>query len=421
MKKIIVLFLLFILCSCSWRNTINYRVVSPYISNNSSMYDLKIYQGSDEIRSLPPFDTEIFVLVYDFDKSKKENILRALDEEITYDHILFDRHYNYSLNGKMVNNLKTINDSYNTNQTIKVDPKLFDILKLGVELTTLTEGKFNLGIGALSTLWTKYQDLAIENNFIYQDPTDEELNQARVCTPTATELKNILIFDEDESTIRFNKLDGCENKVELSLASFGKGYAVEELSKNDTIKKIKGYISGSMSSIKTLSNHYNNKPWTFLLSNPAYRQAETLSDYEKYSNLNAYDVALELKGAFDFATSGDYNNFYFNLEGDIRHHILDPETGYHSTYYRQVSVVTSNAIFGDMLSTTLMLLSIEEGLTLIDSLIEKGYIEYAYPIYTIEKDGQMVYKTTKEMLGGIKKSSYKGYDSSKSISIIEQI
>lgn len=64
-------------------------------------------------------------------------------------------------------------------------------------------------------------------------------------------------------------------------------------------------------------------------------------------------------------SSGNYER-YFEKDGVIFHHILDPDTGYpiQNDLY-QVTVISDSSVQGDALSTTCYALGLEEGMELI--------------------------------------------------------
>ena len=67
-------------------------------------------------------------------------------------------------------------------------------------------------------------------------------------------------------------------------------------------------------------------------------------------------------------TSGIYQR-YFQQDGKLYHHILDPKTGYpceNSLY--SVSIITDSSLTADALSTTCFLLGYEKGMELINQL-----------------------------------------------------
>lgn len=67
------------------------------------------------------------------------------------------------------------------------------------------------------------------------------------------------------------------------------------------------------------------------------------------------------------STSGDYERFFI-VDGVRHHHILDPKTGESARKVQSASILTTNAIDSDALSTTAFVLGVEKGLALINSL-----------------------------------------------------
>ena len=69
-------------------------------------------------------------------------------------------------------------------------------------------------------------------------------------------------------------------------------------------------------------------------------------------------------------SSGIYER-YFEKDGKIYHHILNPFTGYpYETHLQQVTIISDASVDGDALSTTCFALGLEEGSKLIKSLDE---------------------------------------------------
>jgi thiamine biosynthesis lipoprotein len=67
------------------------------------------------------------------------------------------------------------------------------------------------------------------------------------------------------------------------------------------------------------------------------------------------------------STSGDYERF-FERDGIRYHHILDPQTGRSAAGAWSVTILGPDATTTDALSTSVFVLGVERGLSLIDRL-----------------------------------------------------
>ena len=67
-------------------------------------------------------------------------------------------------------------------------------------------------------------------------------------------------------------------------------------------------------------------------------------------------------------TSGTYER-YFEQDGVLYHHILDPKTGYpYNNELTSVTILSETSVDGDGLSTTCFALGLEKGMELINEL-----------------------------------------------------
>ena len=83
-------------------------------------------------------------------------------------------------------------------------------------------------------------------------------------------------------------------------------------------------------------------------------------------------------------TSGDYQRAYL-VDGEIYHHIIDPDTLYPGRLWRAVTVVCPDSGLADALSTALFLLPMEEGQKLLDQC-------ESYAMW-VDAEGNLYYST----------------------------
>ena len=97
-------------------------------------------------------------------------------------------------------------------------------------------------------------------------------------------------------------------------------------------------------------------PWRVGINQPSV----TASTTDVYQVVHLHNRAM--------ATSGDYRN-YFETDGKHFSHILDPRTGYPvDNGVVSVSIVADSCMLADGLATAIMVMGLEKGMDLLDSL-----------------------------------------------------
>ena len=392
LKKLSPLFcLLLLVSSCSSTN------VGEWISIGSSSVHVKTTTPGTNVS---PFNT-VFLLKYfendkkDYDASFEEELKNTFIDTITSTHKEFDRHYSYYLNDSskdLITNVKTINDSYGTNEWVTCSDELYDLIKQGHELTLLTDGYFNFYVGRLVDFWAEILD-EINN---YSDPMEwDPLYNERQLTkqkelaysvPSLEEIQNIMSFDDQNKRVRFNVVDDVvyegktlerskKNSPYRPLITSGgiaKGLAADYI-KEALVKKnfTDGYINCGQSSISMLSNPNFT---------PNHTQKINIKDPRSLPYEDKLAFSLTFDYEFNLSTSGNYTvghsyTIYHPETHKIiyRHHIIDPTSGDCSQYHSSVSIFSntfSNAEL-DAFSTALVNLSTEDGLKFREKLLQE--------------------------------------------------
>lgn len=199
------------------------------------------------------------------------------------------------------------------------------------ELTTLTEGKFDLTIGKVSRLW----NIGEENERI---PTKAEIRKA------------LSTVGNDKVQIKGNTIL-LEEGTQLDMGAIGKGFACDLIYAYLQNSEIDGAVVSVGGSIVAFGD-YNRKgdKWRIAITHP--RNSET------------YLGVISLDEGF-VSTSGDYER-YFEKDGNRYHHILDATTGYPSdSGLISVTVVAESGILSDALSTACLLVGKEKAEALL--------------------------------------------------------
>jgi thiamine biosynthesis lipoprotein len=151
----------------------------------------------------------------------------------------------------------------------------------------------------------------------------------------------------------FLKLEGdrlCkERAVQVDFNSIAAGYAVDEVTAMLESSGVDSYLVEITGELKAQGHKPDGSPWRIAIEAPR-------------DNERVVQRVIELDG-LGVSTSGDYRN-YFERDGKRYSHTLDPLTGAPIDHHlAAVTVVDPSALRADGLSTVLMVLGPERGLS----------------------------------------------------------
>ena len=154
-----------------------------------------------------------------------------------------------------------------------------------------------------------------------------------------------------------------KSTVTLDLASIAKGYAVDQVSDLLQTSGIESFLVEIGGEVFAAGYRKDGKPWRVGINQPSITAGAT----------DVYQVVLLHNRAL--ATSGDYRNS-FEADGKRFSHIIDPRTGYPvKNGVVSVSIVAENCMFADGLATAIVVMGLEHGMALINSLRDvEGFI-----------------------------------------------
>lgn len=392
MKKIILIICLLLVSCTPSNNEIKGRWINIFS-------DKDIVPANISTR-LNPFNTVMYIRYFIEDSTSDEeeealinSIQNVFEDEVVRLHKLFDRHYPYWSDDSKetyVNNIYQIHQIYGLDEELIVDRDLIKVLKLGIEYTKASEGKFNFFVGTLSDAWDNIFEEIYNFTFIdeidpfFNEDTKKELENIAACIPSYQQIEEILVIDEDASTVKFNLVEvldkngenicGVDSKYRptITLGGIGKGYATKVLVERlNSLGYKDGQLLSGGSSISALGASFLEKGQQITIADP---RSSGYDDLEPV-------VKLRIKEKFDMSTSGNYTTgksySFINFENEeivYRHHILDPMTGLPSNYHRSVTIVSEDidAAILDVLSTILVNLTIEDGLAFRNIVKQEG-------------------------------------------------
>ena len=237
-----------------------------------------------------------------------------------------------------INRLETVlsaekkeSDIYKLNKTgsgtLSTDTK--DIVAEALKINKTTKGAFDISIYPLMVKWGFTTQK-------YNVPSKNEISKL---------LENVdsskIIFDEKSGSVKLDK------NMKVDLGGIAKGYTSSRVMQ---IFKECGVTSGLVSlggNVQALGTKTDGENWQIAIENP-----DKSSDY--IGVVSVKDKAV--------ITSGGYER-YFEKNGKIYHHILDPKTGYPAeSGLKSVTIVSDNGTLADALSTSLFVMGKEKAL-----------------------------------------------------------
>ncbi len=310
------------------------------------------------------FDTFVQLVSYTENQKKFDSYMQNIESQFINYNNLFDIYNDYP----NLNNVKTINDNAGI-QPVEVDPAIIEMLLTAKEFYELSNGEFDVTMGATLKIWHNYRDAGIESNnagVLGKIPTNEELEEARACRGW-----QFIEIDETKNTVYIN--NPC---VSLDVGGIAKGFATEKVAQSLENKMVAGIVNAGGNN-RTMNIKPDKTDWVSAIENP-----------------NGGNAVLQtnLHDSQSFVTSGDYQRFYYGEDGYIYHHIIDPTTDYPANYYRSVSIVVKNSGHADALSTSLYTVNIETGIKIIEEYNKLYPNTPASAIWIMDKDNTTEHK-----------------------------
>jgi len=269
-------------------------------------------------------------------KAEDEEVFRAktqaVHDALVEYHQLFDIYNTYD----GINNLKNVNDNAGV-APVKVDSRILALLKDCRNYYDLTGGMVNPAMGSVLQLWHVARNDGINDPAHAYLPKEEKLQEAAQHMDFTA-----VVIDETASTVFIS-----DPEVRLDVGAVAKGWATQRVAETAPEGLL---ISVGGNVCATGPKDAAGTPWVVGVQNPD-------------GGDNYLHTVYLTKGSL--VTSGDYQRAYV-VDGELYHHIIDPNTLYPSTLWRSVTILCDDSGLADALSTALFLLPLEEGRALLD-------------------------------------------------------
>jgi len=253
------------------------------------------------------FEIKISRTDYDYAKFAATEAFRLLD---TLEQYL--SHYIANSDISRISNL-------NIGEWTKVSLETYECLMQCVEMYNLSDGIFDVTIGALYKTW-------LDENMALKSPSKKEVAEARKYVGLYD-----LSFEETHYQVGMNS-----GPVSLDLGGFGKGYALDKMAELLQEWEIDSFVlNGGQSSMLFGAPPQDEDGWNITLSDP-------FNDYQQFRELCLKNSAIGGSGL------------------QKGRHIIDPRPGKPIDNQRAVWALAPSAAFADGLSTTFMILDPED-------------------------------------------------------------
>lgn len=291
-------------------------------------------------RSFFGMDTIINISFYSADQEAAASALKDAEEEFMRVDRLTSRYPALGQTAIIPGSVQDINAQ--AGQWVQLDEELFALLSLSLEWAQKTEGAFDISLGAVSDLW----DFANGGHI----PEPQELEEALSGSGYAK-------ITLDKAGLRILIPQG----MVLDLGAVAKGYAVDCVAQKLKNIGIDNGIIDAGGNIFTLNKQYTGELYTIGIRHPDLPG-------EIWQTVKTNDQAV--------VTSGNYQRFFMGPDGQVYHHILDPETGYPSQASISVTVVHKSSTLADILSTALFVMGHEKGQAFSETLPDTKVLYY---------------------------------------------
>lgn len=277
----------------------------------------------DQVYTDTLFDTVVNIRIYD---AADESVLKGCEELCKKYDAMFSR-TNENSEISMINNAG--------GATVEVSKETIKLIQKGIYYSEMSNGAFDITIGSVSALWDFKSDApAVPDAAAIADAVSH------------VNYENILIRD---NTVRL-----LDPQAKLDVGAIAKGYIADRVRDYLEEEGIDHAMIDLGGNIVAMGSKPDGTDYNIGIQKP-FDESGTPITSVKLSNKS-------------IVTSGIYQR-YFEQDGKIYHHILDPATGSpceNSLY--SVSIITDSSLTADALSTTCFLLGYEKGMNLVNQL-----------------------------------------------------
>lgn len=236
-------------------------------------------------------------------------------------------------------------------EPVTVSDETAELIRQGIEYGELSHGKFDITVASATNLWN------------FRDNEEKELPDTNALTEAVSHI------DYRNVTLNGNTVTLADPQTEIDLGGIAKGYIADKLKKYLKDQGVEHALINLGGNMLAMGGRPDGSDFQIGVQEPFAADGTVLT------SLSIADRSV--------VSSGNYER-YFEKDGVIYHHILDPDTGYpvQNDLY-QVTIISDNSMQGDALSTTCYTLGLEKGMELIQSMegVEAVFVTNDLEVY----------------------------------------
>lgn len=285
------------------------------------------------------FDTRTEIVGYAYNEEEFSEQASIIKDRLVFYNNLFDIYNDY----EGISNIKTINDNAGV-APVEVDPEIIDLLEFSKEMYEATDGRVNVAMGSVLSIWHEYREYGSDNPERAKLPDIEELK-------AAAEHTNIedMIIDKENNTVFLADPD-----MSLDVGSTAKGYACQKVMDYCRAEGMDNVLLSLGGNISGLGTRIDGTSFRIAIQNPDLDSSEE------------YIEKLDITDGQCVVSSGDYQRYYV-VDGKVYCHIINPDTLFPAETFAAVSVLTDDSGKADAYSTALYNMTLEEGMDFVNS------------------------------------------------------
>lgn len=251
---------------------------------------------------------------------------------------------------------------------VVVSQPVFDLISRARAVSVLPGSSFNCTIGPLVKRWK----IGFHGNSM--PPADELHGLLALADP------HQVILDAGARSVFLQQVG-----MEMDLGAIAKGYIADVVRDYLRQQQVEHALINLGGNVQTLGDS-GGQAWGVGLKQPFGRDDELIG-------------AINIAGK-SVVTSGIYER-YFELDGRLYHHILDPQTGYPlDNELLSVTIVCENSIDGDIWTTLMYGMGVEQGLAYLS-----GYPQIEAIFVT--RDGQVICSSQRQFRFTLSNTRYR--------------